>query len=365
MEALQSHGAEDVQDHVALNERPLADAFEERIRLSAAMNFDLFRFPITAARATSSEESLNIASRLLEYIDGLEECWNLLANEASRNLMVQVWSYRILGHRHVKLPANAPHFWNAHRQARALVEVPEVIPQGPFQWALDLYNLESAGLPFRVFGAPQGIAITLLLDQYRYCHDAVAIGAGPGDVVLEGGACWGETSLHFANAVGSNGSVYAFEFAPANLEVFERTIDINPHLHQRVHLSREAWWDRSGEALRYHPHGPATAINAQDVDATETAVTVTVDDFVEREGIDHVDFIKMDIEGAEEHALNGAVETLRSFKPSLAISAYHRFGDLAILPNYINNLGLGYQFYLAHSTIYTAETVLFAAVPEP
>jgi hypothetical protein len=68
----------------------------------------------------------------------------------------------------------------------------------------------------------------------------------------------------------------------------------------------------------------------------------------------------MDIEGAELGALRGAERTLREFRPRLAISVYHREDDLVEIPRYLDGLGLGYEFFLDHFTIYGEETVLFA-----
>jgi FkbM family methyltransferase len=51
--------------------------------------------------------------------------------------------------------------------------------------------------------------------------------------------------------------------------------------------------------------------------------TITIDDFVQRFSLPRVDFIKMDIEGAESRALTGAADIIRRFRPRLAISAYH------------------------------------------
>jgi hypothetical protein len=77
-----------------------------------------------------------------------------------------------------------------------------------------------------------------------------------------------------------------------------------------------------------------------------------------------VDFIKMDIEGAELNALQGAEQSLRAFRPSLAISVYHRDDDWVTIPDYLDSLDLGYEFFLDHFTIYESETVLFARSPQ-
>ena len=75
-----------------------------------------------------------------------------------------------------------------------------------------------------------------------------------------------------------------------------------------------------------------------------------------------VNFIKMDIEGAELAALHGAEITLRQFRPKLAICVYHQLEDFWTIPQFLDGLDLGYRFYLRHFTAYGEETVLFAEV---
>jgi hypothetical protein len=88
--------------------------------------------------------------------------------------------------------------------------------------------------------------------------------------------------------------------------------------------------------------------------------TLSIDDLVEREKLDHLDFIKMDIEGSELAALMGAEQSIRRFRPKLAICVYHRLRDFWEIPQWIDGLGLGYRFHLRHFTIHLEETVLFA-----
>ncbi len=73
----------------------------------------------------------------------------------------------------------------------------------------------------------------------------------------------------------------------------------------------------------------------------------------------HITFIKMDIEGAEGDALKGAENTIRRQKPTLAISAYHKFNDLWELPRLIDSFKVGYKYYLRHYTHNISETVLY------
>jgi hypothetical protein len=100
----------------------------------------------------------------------------------------------------------------------------------------------------------------------------------------------------------------------------------------------------------------------EDFPDTKT-ITTTIDDTVRELGLPRVDFIKMDIEGAELNALKGAEHSIREFYPKLAISLYHSIEDFSTIPRYLTSLGLNYKYYLEHHTIYENETVLFA-VPQ-
>lgn len=57
-------------------------------------------------------------------------------------------------------------------------------------------------------------------------------------------------------------------------------------------------------------------------------------------------YIKMDIEGSELSALEGATELIRKYKPYLAICVYHRKNDLIQIPLYLRELVPNYKFYL-------------------
>lgn len=60
-------------------------------------------------------------------------------------------------------------------------------------------------------------------------------------------------------------------------------------------------------------------------------------------------FIKMDIEGSEMKALEGAEKTIKKYLPKLYICAYHRNEDLFALPLKIKELSEKYKIYFRHS----------------
>lgn len=78
-----------------------------------------------------------------------------------------------------------------------------------------------------------------------------------------------------------------------------------------------------------------------------------------------VSFLKMDIEGAEKNALEGAKETIRRYKPKLYVCAYHRNEDLYELILKINVLSPDYKIYLRqHKYIPAWECNIYACVED-
>lgn len=76
--------------------------------------------------------------------------------------------------------------------------------------------------------------------------------------------------------------------------------------------------------------------------------------------IENATYIKMDIEGSELEALKGGENTIRKFKPRLAICLYHKPEDIYTIPVYIKKLNPLYKFYIRHYSNFTDETVLYA-----
>lgn len=75
-----------------------------------------------------------------------------------------------------------------------------------------------------------------------------------------------------------------------------------------------------------------------------------------------VSFLKMDIEGAEIAALQGAVELIQKQSPDLAISVYHAANHFWDIPCLIEKINPNYKFYLRSHTPATLESVLYCTV---
>jgi hypothetical protein len=127
-----------------------------------------------------------------------------------------------------------------------------------------------------------------------------------------------------------------------------------------VTIVRQPLWQTSNETVHFRFDGPSTRQTTENGSNTKPLQTTSIDDLVMAKNLTRVDFIKLDIEGAELPALKGAEKTMRRFKPQLAVAVYHHDDDLFTIPEYLSALDLGYEFYLDHFTIYQEETVLFA-----
>ncbi len=98
----------------------------------------------------------------------------------------------------------------------------------------------------------------------------------------------------------------------------------------------------------------------------ETAVLPcrSIDSFVEQSGLDRLDLIKLDLEGADLHALLGGFNTIRALRPQLAISIYHRLREYWEIPIVLFELCEDYDFFLGHYSFERFETILYGIPKE-
>ena len=200
------------------------------------------------------------------------------------------------------------------------------------------------------------VATTFLLEQYRLNG---VVEPQIGDVVLDCGAYRGETALWFAQRVGESGIVIAFEPVVRNVEGLRRNLLANQSAHMAPVTIMESAVSSSSGTLNFNTR--AEGSSRADTASSEEVTVVTIDDVVERQHLGRVDFIKMDIEGGEVAALKGAKETLRTFIPRLAISAYHRPNDLPDITALVLEACPRYRLYLSQKSPGLEETILFAS----
>jgi FkbM family methyltransferase len=179
-----------------------------------------------------------------------------------------------------------------------------------------------------------------------------------GDIVISGGAFHGETSVWFADKVKATGRVYAFEPSEQNRKNLLQNISMNG-LEQIIIPVPCALYNEN-KMVNLAGEGNCSGITT-DGNTFDTRA-ITLDTFMDEQGLEKIDFIKMDIEGAERSALRGAEQTIITYKPKLAICVYHLTDDLLDIATYIQSLVPEYKIYLSHKNEWWPETVLFASL---
>jgi FkbM family methyltransferase len=156
----------------------------------------------------------------------------------------------------------------------------------------------------------------------RYEAALVARLLEPGEIFWDIGANVGYFSLVAAARVHAAGQVVAFEPGAAALERLTENVSLNPFKNIRIYHLAVA--DRDGEAVLYRAEGIADSsaslfAAAAGAAGGETCVTVALDGFLNREKLAAPDFVKLDVEGAELAALQGAAAILADSRPLLLV----------------------------------------------
>lgn len=322
----------------------------------------LFEF-LSRKNFVKLEKAFQLFDKVEEFESNFSYLYENLYNKASRDLLVKIAAFRILGHEKVKLPLNTPSYWKELNDIQKLkVKGEQIIPNFK-HFILDKFDLTSKGYPIQLFFSDFGVYADFFIKQYEYVDKEITIKAEKGDVVIDAGGCWGDTALYFANEIGRDGKVYSFEFIPKNLDIFQKNIQLNPQISLSVEIIPQPLWAQSRLNFYYIDKGPASKIFFEKKsEASGKVESISIDDFISQRGLKKLDFIKMDIEGAEYEVLQGANRTIKQYSPKLAISLYHSIQDFNRIPKLIKSINPDYKLFLSHATIHAEETVLFAII---
>lgn len=189
-----------------------------------------------------------------------------------------------------------------------------LVRRGGHRWALDLRE----GIDFSIY---------LLGGFERGTAGALRRLVRPGDVVLDIGANVGAHTLGLASSVGPSGCVVAVEPTDGAFAKLARNVALNPEIASRVRLRQCLLADAEDSAMpaalySSWPLRPDEAVHPQHggrLVATSGASVATLDALVQREGLTHVDLIKIDVDGFEARVLAGGGETLTRHRPILVM----------------------------------------------
>ncbi|HEY9797383.1 MAG TPA: FkbM family methyltransferase [Leptolyngbyaceae cyanobacterium] len=183
-----------------------------------------------------------------------------------------------------------------------------------------------------------------------------------GNTVFDIGANRGYYTLLYSHLVGKYGEVHAFEPVPPTFNKLTQQISQKKRF-DNVYLENVAIGDIEDTITLYMPDdddGQASSIahasgswkNATNV-TSYTCKMIRLDDYLVSQPVKRLDFIKLDVEGAELFALRGAAQTISHYSPIIYLEI---FNDWIKDFNYTSSdlikllITLGYsEFYLVNN----------------
>lgn len=172
------------------------------------------------------------------------------------------------------------------------------------------------------------------------------------EVFVDCGAFTGDTLSEFAKITqGSYQKIFAFEPDEKNHQLMLKTIQ-KEQIPNVVPVKKGVASARA--TFRFTSRDISSQISE---DGTTTIEVDRIDSVI---GDAPVSFLKMDVEGYELEALHGAENAIRTHRPKLAISVYHKPEDLFSIPEYLRSLVPGYRFYLRAHKCMSIDLVLYA-----
>ena len=208
-------------------------------------------------------------------------------------------------------------------------------------------ELQLWATPAGPFWVPKGSAQalpTLLAQQETRIYGGPDRGVRPGDAVID---CGAHVGVYVRTALDAGAKiVVAVEPAPHNIESLRRNFPEEIAAGQVV-VYPKGVWDREETLPLYsdpaNSAGDSFIIQGRNDVVTANIQLTTIDKRIDELGLPKVDLIKMDIKGAAERALKGAVNTLRRDHPRLILSTEEPEDDAAAIVSLVEGFGFDYQ----------------------
>jgi FkbM family methyltransferase len=201
--------------------------------------------------------------------------------------------------------------------------------------------------PMGRYWIPKGSEYVLpwnLAEQKRKIYGTGNRAVQSGDIVLDCGANVGVFVRESLDAGAK--LVVAIEPAPENIECLRRNFKAEIAA-RRVIVYPKGVWDKDDVlTLNIDPHNSAAdsfLIKREGGIEGAKAPLIPIDKMTAELDLPRVDYIKMDIEGAEQRALAGARQTIEKYRPRLSLSAYHNPTDPERIPQLVHEAWAGYR----------------------
>ena len=174
------------------------------------------------------------------------------------------------------------------------------------------------------------------------------------DFVIDAGANIGIFSVYASSVVGEKGRVFAFEPISHALKFLRKNIEINNIKNVEI-IESALGRDVQNECVfKIEPNNSfesSSGVIFDDAWEEEVVSQTTIDEIFLNKGI-RIDYIKADIEGSERHMLEGAKNTIRKFKPKIAVRIYHLPDDPVVIEKLLKDFCPEYKIEKTKKTLY-------------
>ncbi|MFQ5335675.1 MAG: FkbM family methyltransferase [Flavobacteriales bacterium] len=172
-----------------------------------------------------------------------------------------------------------------------------------------------------------------------------------GTVLLEGGAYVGYYAMRAAELVGQSGKVIAVEAIEENFRILKRNMEANGI--ENVILLNMAIWNEKKRLTLYRSKKQIASISREISEGGEahSVDANTIDSILEQQGISKVDYLRLQINGAEYTALQGMDNTLKQMPEMLIASPYslHGIAQGEKIKDYLRSKGFATAFTISKS----------------
>lgn len=179
--------------------------------------------------------------------------------------------------------------------------------------------------------------------------------------IIDAGGFIGDSALVLSSY--TEKKIYSFEAIPANLQKMQKTIELNS-LSNVIPVNK-ALYSKKTELEFNICDSASSSVKLEAIPEGEKVKVqaIALDEFVKEHNLD-VGLIKVDLEGAEQEFLQGALNTIKEQKPTLLFSIYHKPEDFFEIKPILESLNLGYKFRIYNPVDFAIEieTLLIAEI---
>ncbi len=190
-------------------------------------------------------------------------------------------------------------------------------------------------------------------NNYNQYFDLDLVKPNKNAIYVDIGAYTGDTIVNYINTFLQYKKIYAYEITDESIKIMQKNLKNYPNIIYK----KTAIMDRTSIFYMNDNSISSSANKVSNIGIKQILSTSLDKDIKEK-----IDIIKIDIEGNEEKALNGAINHIKKDTPILDIAVYHNHNDLWKIPKLIYSINDKYKYFLRYfgNKYYPTEVILIA-----